>query len=47
MLEMGCLPGTEIKVSLIAPLGDPIAINIGDYCLSIRKEDAELILLEE
>lgn len=47
MLEMGCLPGIEVSVNLVAPLGDPIAITIGDYCLSIRKEDAELIILED
>lgn len=47
MLEMGCLPGTEVSIEMIAPLGDPIAINIYDSCISIRKEDAQQILLEE
>jgi ferrous iron transport protein A len=47
MLEMGCLPGTEVCIELIAPLGDPIAISIEDYCLSIRREDAQKILIEE
>ena len=47
MLEMGCLPGTEVSVNLIAPFGDPIAITVADYCLSIRKEDANLIVLED
>lgn len=47
MLEMGCLPGTEVSIELIAPFGDPIAISVYDYCLSIRKEDASKILLEE
>ncbi len=47
MLEMGCLPGTEVSIEMIAPLGDPIAINIYDSCISIRKEDAQQILIEE
>lgn len=47
LMEMGCLPGTEIKVQLIAPFGDPIAVNIADYCLSIRKRDAQNVLLED
>lgn len=41
--EMGCLPGEKVKLELIAPLGDPIAINISGYLLSIRKSDASSI----
>ena len=44
---MGFLPGTEVKIRLIAPFGDPIAVNVADYCLSIRKRDAKNVLLEE
>ncbi len=40
---MGCLPGEKITIELIAPLGDPIAINIGGYLLSLRKQDAQNI----
>jgi len=47
LIEMGCLPGTEIKIRLIAPFGDPIAVNVADYCLSIRKRDAQNVLLED
>lgn len=41
--EMGCLPGEKVQVELIAPLGDPIAINISGYLLGIRKCDAKHI----
>ena len=47
LMEMGCLPGTEIKIQLIAPFGDPIAVSVSDYCLSIRKRDAKKVLLED
>lgn len=44
LLEMGCLPGNEIELLQIAPLGDPIYYNInnGSY-LAIRKETAQNI----
>ena len=38
--EMGCLPGEKVTLELIAPLGDPIAITISGYLLSLRKRDA-------
>jgi ferrous iron transport protein A len=44
-LEMGCLPNTEVKLCSIAPLGDPICIKVCDYCLSLRKAEAETILI--
>ena len=40
LMEMGLLPGEKIKVELIAPMGDPIAISISNYQLSIRKAAA-------
>ena len=40
---MGCLPGEIVTLELIAPLGDPIAINIGGYLLSLRKQEAQYI----
>lgn len=46
-MEMGCLPGAEISLELIAPLGDPIAIEVAGYQLSLRKIEASSILLEE
>lgn len=47
LMEMGCLPGAEISLELIAPLGDPIAIEVAGYQLSLRKLEASSILLEE
>ncbi|HOZ52692.1 MAG TPA: FeoA family protein [Chitinophagaceae bacterium] len=46
LLEMGCIPEEEISVELTAPLGDPIAINVAGYNLSLRNNEAENILVE-
>ena len=46
LMEMGCLPGEEIRVDRIAPLGDPIAINVAGYQLSLRKREASTIILQ-
>lgn len=43
LMEMGCIPGEPVHVQMIAPLGDPMAIQIAGYYLSIRKQDAEKI----
>lgn len=43
LMEMGCVPGEPVWVEMIAPLGDPLAINIAGYYLSIRKKEAENI----
>jgi ferrous iron transport protein A len=43
LMEMGCIPGEPIWVEMIAPMGDPIAISIAGYYLSIRKKDADKI----
>ena len=46
LMEMGCLPGEEIIVERIAPLGDPMAINVAGYQLSLRKREASTIILQ-
>jgi len=46
LMEMGCLPGEEVVVCRIAPLGDPIAINVSGYQLSLRKFEASTIILQ-
>ena len=46
LLEMGCIPEEEISVELTAPLGDPIAINVAGYHLSLRNDEAENIMVE-
>ena len=43
LMEMGCIPGEPVWIEMIAPLGDPLAIQIAGYYLSIRKKDAEKI----
>ena len=46
LMEMGCLPGEEISIQRIAPLGDPIAVNVSGYQLSLRKREASTIILQ-
>ena len=43
LLEMGCIPGEEIEVVRIAPLGDPMAIMVAGYQLSLRREEAAVM----
>lgn len=40
LLEMGCTPGEEVVLEKIAPLGDPIAVNVAGYTLSLRLSEA-------
>lgn len=47
LMEMGCVPGEEVWVEIVAPLGDPLAIQIAGYYLSIRRKDAEKIWVIE
>lgn len=46
LLDMGLIPGTRIFVRKIAPFGDPIEINLRNYELSLRKAEAEQIIVE-
>jgi ferrous iron transport protein A len=43
MMDMGITKGVEVFVRKVAPLGDPMELNIRGYELSIRKADAERI----
>jgi ferrous iron transport protein A len=45
LLEMGCLPGSEIELSGKAPFGDPICIKVLGYSLSLRVNEAATIKL--
>lgn len=47
LMEMGFLPGERIFVDKIAPLGDPISIKIGTYLLSLRKEEANTVMVQK
>lgn len=46
LMDMGVVPNEIIVIEKIAPLGDPIEINIKNYKLSIRKSEAEKIEVE-
>lgn len=43
IMDMGITKGTSIYVRKVAPLGDPVEINVRGYELSLRKADAEMI----
>jgi ferrous iron transport protein A len=45
IMDTGITKGTEIFIRKVAPLGDPMELNIRGYELSIRKGDAEMIEL--
>ena len=49
LLEMGCVPGVQVRLSGRAPLGDPLMLVLGDqeYTLSVRASEAATILLKE
>lgn len=46
LMEMGCLPGEVVTVEKIAPLGDPISINVSGYNLSLRIDEAAKIFVD-
>ena len=47
LLDMGLIPGTQVQLQKIAPMGDPIQILVRGYDLTIRLEDARRIVLRE
>lgn len=46
LLEMGLTKGTLLEVIRLAPLGDPLEISVRGYRLSLRKHEAESVLVE-
>ena len=46
LIDMGLFPGKEIRLLFKAPFGDPIAIDVQGYTLSLRREEAALISIE-
>ncbi len=46
IMDMGIVKGVELFVRKVAPLGDPIEINLRGYELSLRKADAAMIEVE-
>lgn len=45
LLAMGLTPGTEFTVTRHAPLGDPIEVKVRGFCLSLRKDEANALLV--
>lgn len=46
IMDMGITKGVDVYVRKVAPLGDPIEVTVRGYELSIRKADAEMIVVE-
>lgn len=46
IMDMGITKGCEVFVRKVAPLGDPIEVTVRGYELSLRKSDAEMIIVE-
>ncbi len=46
IMDMGITKGVEIYVRKVAPLGDPVEINVRGYELSLRRADAEMVEVE-
>lgn len=46
IMDMGITKGAEIFVRKVAPFGDPVEVMVRGYELSLRKADAEMILVE-
>ena len=47
IMDMGITKGVQIYVRKVAPLGDPIELTVRGYELSLRKADAEMVLVED
>ena len=46
IMDMGITKGVQVYVRKVAPLGDPIEVTVRGYELSLRKADAEMIIVE-
>ena len=46
IMDMGITKGVEVYVRKVAPLGDPVEVTVRGYKLSLRKADAEMIVIE-
>jgi len=45
LMEMGLVPGESVLLEQVAPLGDPISVNVSGYHLSLRLDEAEQIFV--
>lgn len=46
MMDMGITKGASVYIRKVAPLGDPLELQVRGYELSLRKQDAELVIVE-
>lgn len=46
LMEMGFIPGEQVTIEQVAPLGDPIAVSVAGYSLSLRINEAESVWVE-
>lgn len=47
LMELGIVPGVDLKVVAVSPFGDPIAVELSNCCcVSLRKSDATQVLIE-
>ena len=47
IMDMGITKGSELFIRKVAPLGDPVEITVRGYELSVRKNDAQCVLVKE
>jgi ferrous iron transport protein A len=47
LMDMGIVPGTDVTVEKVAPLGDPVEVRLKSYHLSLRKAEADKIQVAE
>lgn len=47
LFEMGCVPGEKVKMVLIAPFGDPVAIQVAGYTLAMRIQEAAKVRIRK
>lgn len=47
LIEMGLYPGKQVTLLFTAPFGDPIAVDVEGYTLSLRRAEASLVELEQ
>lgn len=47
IMDLGITKGVEIYIRKVAPLGDPFELTVRGYELSLRKEDAKMVLIEK
>jgi ferrous iron transport protein A len=41
LMDMGLLPGQEVRMEKVAPLGDPLEVTVRSYALSLRRQEAQ------